>query len=59
VKHTRSLSLKRETLTELSADVLSAVNAAAAQQAITSPIDVCLSDRSPVVCQLTYQPRCF
>lgn len=59
MKQARSLSLKRETLTELSADVLSVVAAAAAQQAITTPVEICLSDRSPVVCQLTYQPRCF
>ena len=50
----RSLSLKRETLAELSSAALSEVVAGAMPSGPTCPVLDCLSD----ICGITFQPRC-
>jgi len=52
---TRSLSLKAETLVELTSNDLGAVVGGALPSGLTCPAVDCLSDRA---CGLTVQPRC-
>ena len=52
----RSLALRRETLTELTADDLGSVVAGAFLSGTTCPVLDCLSGG---VCNLTVQPRCW
>lgn len=51
----RSLSLKSETLVELTANDLGAVVGGALPSGVTCPAVQCLSDQA---CSLTVQPRC-
>ena len=53
----RSLSLKRETLVELTSADLGSVVAAAVVSGTTCPYQECLSNAG--LCDLTAQPRCF
>jgi hypothetical protein len=52
----RSLTLRRETLTELTSDDLAVVVGGVPMSGLTCPALDCFSG---AVCNLTYQPRCF
>jgi hypothetical protein len=53
----RSLTLKRETLAELTASDLTGVVAGAQASGATCPALDCVSNLN--LCDITFQPRCF
>lgn len=53
----RTLSLRRETLAELTATDLTAVVGGAQLSGPTCPVVDCVSNAN--LCDITFQPRCF